>query len=132
MGRRINTIMQTCFFGLMEQVTGEPLLPKEEAIAEIKAAISKTYGKRGEQIVQANFAAVDAALAHMHEVLVPDEASSTFERPPVVPSYAPDFIKSVTAEIIGGHGDLLPVSALPIDGTYPTGNNKVGKTEYRH
>ena len=121
MGRRINTIMQTCFFGLMEQVTGKPLLPKGEAIAEIKAAIKKTYGKRGEQVIQANYAAVDGALAHMYEVPVPDAATSTFERPPVVPDYAPDFIKSVTAEIIGGHGDLLPVSALPIDGTYPTG-----------
>ena len=124
MGRRINTIMQTCFFSLMEQVTGEPLLPKAEAIAEIKAAIQKTYGKRGEQIVQANFAAVDAAVAHMHEVSVPDAATSTFERPPVVPGYAPEFIKDVTAEIIAGHGNLLPVSALPIDGTYPTGTTK--------
>ena len=124
MGRRINTIMQTCFFSLMEQVTGEPLLPKEEAIAEIKAAINKTYGKRGEQVVNANFAAVDAAVAHMHQVTVPDTATSTFERPPVVPDYAPDFIQSVTAKIIGGHGDLLPVSALPIDGTYPTGTTK--------
>jgi len=124
MGRRINTIMQTCFFSLMEQVTGEPLLPKSEAIAEIKAAIKKTYGKRGEQVVQANFAAVDAAVAHMHEVIVPDAPTSTFERPPVVPDYAPEFIKDVTAEIIAGHGNLLPVSALPIDGTYPTGTTK--------
>jgi pyruvate-ferredoxin/flavodoxin oxidoreductase len=124
MGRRINTIMQTCFFSLMEQVTGEPLLPKGEAIAAIKSAIKKTYGKRGEQVVQANFAAVDAAVAHMYEVQVPQEATSTFERPPVVPDYAPDFIKSVTAEIIGGHGNKLPVSAMPVDGTYPTGTTK--------
>ncbi len=124
MGRRINTIMQTCFFGLMEQVTGEPLLPKEEAIAEIKNAIEKTYGKRGEQVVRANFAAVDAALQHLYEVPVPKKATSTFERPPVVPADAPDFILSVTAEIIGGHGNQLPVSALPNDGTYPTGTTK--------
>jgi pyruvate-ferredoxin/flavodoxin oxidoreductase len=124
MGRRINTIMQTCFFSLMEQVTGEPLLPKQEAIAEIKAAIKKTYGKRGEQVVQANYAAVDAAVAHMYEVTIPDKATSTFDRPEVVPDDAPNFIKNVTAEIIGGRGDLLPVSALPIDGTYPTGTTK--------
>jgi pyruvate-ferredoxin/flavodoxin oxidoreductase len=124
MGRRINTIMQTCFFQLMERVTGEPLLPKEDAIAEIKAAIKKTYGKRGEQVVQANYAAVDAAVAHMYEVEVPDKVTSTFERPPVVPEYAPEFIKDVTAQMIGGLGDLLPVSALPIDGTYPTGTTK--------
>ncbi|MFN2135216.1 MAG: pyruvate:ferredoxin (flavodoxin) oxidoreductase, partial [Candidatus Promineifilaceae bacterium] len=124
MGRRINTIMQTCFFSLMEQVTGEPLLPKGEAITAIKNAIKKTYGKRGEQVVQANFAAVDAAVAHMYPVEVPAVATSTFERPPVVPEYAPNFIKSVTAEIIGGHGNQLPVSAMPIDGTYPTGTTK--------
>ena len=80
MGRRINTIMQTCFFSLMEQVTGEPLLPKEDAIDEIKTAIKKTYGKRGEQVVLANYAAVDAAVAHMYEVTVPEKATSTFEQ----------------------------------------------------
>ncbi len=124
MGRRINTIMQTCFFSLMEQVTGEPLLPSTEAIAKIKDAIQKTYGKRGDIVVNANFAAVDAALEHMHKVEVPEEASSTFERQPIVPEYAPEFIKSVTARMIAGLGDSLPVSALPVDGTYPTDTTK--------
>ncbi len=124
MGRRINTIMQTCFFSLMEQVTGEPLLPKGEAVAKIKDAIKKTYSKRGDAVVQANFAAVDASLEHMHRVEVPQEASSTFERKPVVPADAPEFIQSVTARIIAGLGDYLPVSAMPIDGTYPTNTTK--------
>ncbi len=124
MGRRINTIMQTCFFSLMEQVTGEPLLPSKEAIAKIKEAIQETYGKRGEIVVNANFAAVDAALEHMHKVEVPKEASSKFERQPIVPEYAPEFIKSVTARMIAGLGDSLPVSALPVDGTYPTDTTK--------
>ena len=124
MGRRINTIMQTCFFSLLEQVTGKPLLPKDDAVAEIKKAIKKTYSKRGEQIVKANFAAVDAALAHMHQVEVPQTITSTFERKAVVPAHAPEFIHSVTARIIEGLGDKLPVSALPFDGTYPTGTTK--------
>ncbi len=124
MGRRINTIMQTCFFSLLEQVTGEPLLPKDEAIAEIKNAIKKTYSKRGEAVVKANFAAVDAAVAHMHLVTVPQVASSTFERKAVVPAHAPEFVHSVTARIIEGLGDNLPVSALPVDGTYPTATTK--------
>jgi pyruvate-ferredoxin/flavodoxin oxidoreductase len=116
--------MQTCFFSLLEQVTGKPLLPKEEAIAAIKHAIEKTYSKRGEQVVKANFAAVDAALAHMHKVEVPQTATSTFERQAVVPAHAPEFVQSVTARIIAGLGDKLPVSALPVDGTYPTGTTK--------
>jgi pyruvate-ferredoxin/flavodoxin oxidoreductase len=124
MGRRINTIMQTCFFSLLEQVTGKPLLPKDEAIAEIKNAIKKTYSKRGEQVVKANFAAVDAAVAHMHHVEVPHSVTSTFERKAVVPAHAPEFVHSVTAKIIEGFGDKLPVSALPVDGTYPTGTTK--------
>ncbi len=124
MGRRINTIMQTCFFSLLEQVTGKPLLPKDEAIAEIKNAIKKTYSKRGEQVVKSNFAAVDAALEHMHKVEIPQRATSTFERKAVVPAHAPEFVQSVTAPIIAGLGDKLPVSALPVDGTYPTGTTK--------
>jgi pyruvate-ferredoxin/flavodoxin oxidoreductase len=124
MGRRINTIMQTCFFSLMEQVTGKPILPAKEAIAEIKAAIKQTYGKRGEQVVQSNYAAVDAALEHMYKVTIPAEATGIFERPPVIPAYAPEFVQQVTAQIIAGHGDSLPVSAMPVDGTYPTGTTK--------
>jgi len=114
MGRRINTIMQTCFFAL------SGVLPTDEAIAAIKGAIKKTYGKRGEAVVEQNYAAVDATLAHLKEVEVPAEPNSDFERPPMVSADAPDFVQSVTAQIIEGLGDDLPVSALPVDGTYPT------------
>ncbi len=115
MGQRINTIMQTCFFAI------SGVLPREEAIASIKHAIEKTYGKRGEAVVKKNFAAVDAALSHLHEVKVPDSATSTFDMRPPVPAQAPDFVQHVTARIISGDGDLLPTSAFPVDGTFPTG-----------
>lgn len=118
MGRRINTIMQTGFFAL------SGVLPTDEAIAAIKYAIEKTYGNRGERVVQMNNAAVDAALDHLFKVEVPAEATSTFERSLTIPDHAPDFIKSVTARIIEGLGDALPVSAMPVDGTYPTGTTK--------
>lgn len=124
MGRRINTIMQTCFFALLNELTGQPLLTKDEAITEIKRAIKKTYGKRGEVVVKQNYAAVDEALSHLHRVQVPEEATSDFDRRPVVPDYAPEFVQSVTARMIEGLGDTLPVSALPVDGTYPTGTTK--------
>jgi len=114
MGGRINTIMQTCFFAI------SGVLPREEAIAAIKHAIEKTYGKRGEAVVQKNFAAVDATLAHLHEVKVPAEATSAFDMRPPVPANAPAFVQKVTARIIAGEGDDLPVSAMPIDGTFPT------------
>ncbi|GAB4443311.1 MAG: pyruvate:ferredoxin (flavodoxin) oxidoreductase [Anaerolineae bacterium] len=114
MGVRINTTMQTCFFAI------SGVLPRDEAIAKIKEAIRKTYGKRGEAVVQKNFAAVDAALEHLHEFNVPDRATSKIEMPPVVPPEAPEFVQKVTAEMIAGRGDLLPVSMLPNDGTYPT------------
>ena len=115
MGRRINTIMQTCFFAL------SGVLPRDEAIAAIKRAIQKTYGKRGETVVQMNFGAVDQALAHLHEVKIPSQATSQIQVRPPVPSEAPDFVQRVTARILAGEGDLLPVSALPVDGTFPTG-----------
>jgi pyruvate-ferredoxin/flavodoxin oxidoreductase len=114
MGTRINTIMQTCFFAI------SGVLPRDEAIAKIKESIKKTYGKRGEPIVRQNYAAVDAALAHLHEVQVPTRATSAFERAPAVSIAAPDFVQHVTAEILAGRGDELPVSALPSDGTFPT------------
>lgn len=114
MGVRINTIMQTCFFAI------SGVLPREEAIAEIKHAIEKTYGKRGEAVVQKNFEAVDATLVHLHEVKVPDKAAGTISMPPVVPVGAPEFVQKVTAMMMSGDGDLLPVSAMPIDGTYPS------------
>ena len=115
MGGRINTIMQTCFFAI------SGVLPREEAIAAIKYAIKKTYGKRGETVVQKNYAAVDASLSHLQEVKVPSKVSSLFDLRPPVPAAAPDFVRDVLAQIIAGNGDDLPVSAMPVDGTFPTG-----------
>jgi pyruvate-ferredoxin/flavodoxin oxidoreductase len=115
MGARVNTIMQTCFFAI------SGVLPRDEAVAAIKRAIQKTYGGRGEPVVRRNFAAVDAAIAHLHEVAVPERVSSTFDRRPAVAAGAPAFVRDVTARMISGEGDLLPVSALPVDGTYPCG-----------
>jgi len=113
MGGRINTIMQTCFFAI------SGVLPREDAIAAIKNTIKKTYGRRGESVVQKNFAAVDAALAHLHEVKVPGKVTALFDIRPAVPAAAPEFVQKVTAKIIAGEGDDLPVSAMPIDGTFP-------------
>ncbi len=118
LGNRINTIMQTCFFAI------SGVLPREEAIEKIKQSIRKTYGKRGEPVVRQNFAAVDAALAHLHEVSVPAQAMSTLDQPAIVSERAPEFVKNVTAEIIAGRGDQLPVSAFPVDGTYPVGTSQ--------
>lgn len=115
MGVRINTIMQTCFFAI------SGVLPREEAIDKIKQAIKKTYGRRGDAVVKQNFRAVDETLAHLHEVEIPTEATSEFDLAPVVPEFAPEFVRSVTAPIIAGRGDSLPVSAFPLDGTYPVG-----------
>ena len=114
MGSRINTIMQTCFFAI------SGILPPEDAITAIKKAIYKTYGKRGESVVQRNYAAVDAALAHLHEVKVPAEVTSAFDMRRAVPVEAPEFVQKVTAAIVAGDGDSLPVSAFPVDGTFPT------------
>jgi pyruvate-ferredoxin/flavodoxin oxidoreductase len=114
LGTRINTIMQTCFFAI------SGVLPREEAVAEIKESIRKTYGKRGQAVVRQNYAAVDAAVAHLYEVQVPARAESRRERPPAVSPAAPSFVQNVTAEILAGRGDRLPVSAFPADGTYPT------------
>jgi pyruvate-ferredoxin/flavodoxin oxidoreductase len=121
MGRRINTIMQTCFFAL------SGVLPKDEAIGAIKDAIRKTYGSRGEAVVNKNFEAVDGALAHLHEVEVPGKASSDIGRRPAVPSYAPEFVQDVLAPMIAFEGDELPVSKLPADGTYPTATTRYEK-----
>lgn len=114
MGNRINTIMQTCFFAI------SGVLPREEAIEQIKKAIKKTYGKRGDAIVQMNFAAVDAALAHLHKVEVPAAANATFDIIPAIPDQAPAFVRDVLGKIAAGYGDELPVSALPAGGTFPT------------
>ena len=113
LGNRTNTIMQTCFFAI------SGVIPRDEAIVKIKDSIRKTYGKRGEPVVRQNFAAVDAALEHLHEVPVPAAATSTFVLPPAVSPDAPEFVRTVTAEMMAGRGDNLPVSAFPVDGTYP-------------
>ena len=118
MGGRINTIMQTCFFGI------SGILPRDEAIAHIKKSIEKTYGKRGPEVVRRNCEVVDQALAHLHEVQVPAEVSATRTRPPIVSERAPDFVQKVTAVMLAGKGDLLPVSAFTVDGTWPTGTAK--------
>ncbi|MBL0054739.1 MAG: pyruvate:ferredoxin (flavodoxin) oxidoreductase [Chitinophagaceae bacterium] len=118
MNGRINTIMQTCFFAL------SGVLPKEEAIEQIKHAIEKTYSKKGKAIVEQNFQAVDATLAHLYEVTVPAKAESTSVMLAVVGNDAPDFVKNVTAKMMAGHGDELPVSMMSVDGTYPSGTTK--------
>ncbi|HEV2474111.1 MAG TPA: pyruvate:ferredoxin (flavodoxin) oxidoreductase, partial [Chthonomonadales bacterium] len=138
MGGRINTIMQTCFFAI------SGILPREEAIEQIKKSIKKTYGKRGEAVVQRNYQAVDATLQHLHEALIPAETSMAssngrgvprastangrapvalpmLTRRPPVPGEAPAFVRDVLGPMIAGDGDAIPVSALPVDGTYPSG-----------
>ena len=115
MGKRINTIMQTCFFAI------SGVLPEEQAITEIKHAVEKTYGKKGQRIVELNFKAIDETLASLHSVPLPTAVSSQFDIQPRISDAAPDFVKRVTGEIIAGHGDALPVSAMPVDGTFPTG-----------
>ena len=115
MGKRINTIMQTCFFAI------SGVLPQTEAITAIKHAVEKTYGKKGRHIVELNFKAIDETLSSLHAVPLPAQVSSQFDIKSVITDSAPDFVKRVTGEIIAGRGDALPVSAMPIDGTFPTG-----------
>ncbi|MBK1708029.1 pyruvate:ferredoxin (flavodoxin) oxidoreductase [Marichromatium gracile] len=121
MGRRINTIMQTCFFAI------SGVLPRDEAITHIKEAVRKTYGRKGQRLLDRNYRAIDAALAGLHQVSVPATPSSDFERPPVVPADAPEFVRQVTAPLIAGLGDRLPVSLMPADGTWPTGTTRFEK-----
>ncbi len=124
MAGRFNTALQTCFFALAN------ILPREQAIEKIKDSIRKTYGRRGETVLEQNFAAVDAALEALHEVEVPSEANSTIHMMAPVANGGEaidDFVKRVTAILISGKGDLLPVSALPVDGTFPTGTARVEK-----
>jgi pyruvate-ferredoxin/flavodoxin oxidoreductase len=118
MGGRINTIMQTCFFAL------SGVLPRDEAITRIKDAIRKSYKKKGEEVIHRNFAAVDQTLAALREVPLPKEVTSFRQRPPAVPKEAPDFVQQVTAGILEGRGDLLPVSAFSPDGTWPTATSR--------
>ena len=115
MGHRINTVMQPCFFAL------SGVLPRDQAIAAIKAWVEKAFSRRGEEVVARNFAAIDGALEALHKVEVPTGATSTRHRRPAVSEQAPDFVKRVTARMLEGTGDLLPVSALPVDGAFPTG-----------
>jgi pyruvate-ferredoxin/flavodoxin oxidoreductase len=112
---RANTVLQTCFFALAG------VLPRDQAIAQIKQSIRKTYGAKGEEVVLQNFKAVDGALSQLHEVLVPAQPSSAFERPPAVPGTAPEFVRQVTARMFEGLGDQIPVSLMPVDGTWPSG-----------
>jgi pyruvate-ferredoxin/flavodoxin oxidoreductase len=122
MGVRINTIMQTCFFKLAN------VIPADEAITHIKDAIKKTYGKKGGgSIVEKNNAAVDGALASLFEVKYPKQVTSKLHMVPVVPAHAPDFVKNVLGMMIANRGDDLPVSALPVDGTFPTGTTQYEK-----
>jgi pyruvate-ferredoxin/flavodoxin oxidoreductase len=115
MGSRINTIMQTCFFAI------SGVLPHDEAISQIKNSIKKTYGKRGEDVVRKNFAAVDETLANLFEVKVPGAVTAKRAMPPIVSDQSPDFVQRVTALMMANKGDLLPVSAFPVDGTWPVG-----------
>jgi len=116
MGRRINTIMQTCFFAI------SGILPRDEAIKKIKGAVEKTYGKKGQKVVDRNFEAIDATLANLHKIEVPAEVTSTIKKVLPVPVHAPQFIREVTGEIIAGRGEKLSVSQLPADGSWPTGS----------
>jgi pyruvate-ferredoxin/flavodoxin oxidoreductase len=122
MGKRINTVMQACFFAL------SGVLPRDEAIAQIKAAIEKTYKSKGQSVIDKNFAAVDAALDHLHEVEIPASRRSEHDMEAVVPDHAPEFVREVTAQMMRGHGDELPVSKLPADGTYPSGTTRWEKS----
>ncbi|MBE2219294.1 MAG: pyruvate:ferredoxin (flavodoxin) oxidoreductase [Ignavibacteria bacterium] len=115
MGVRINSIMQTCFFAISN------ILPREEAIEKIKKSIEKTYGKKGEAVVKMNFDSVDQTLANLFDVTIPETALSTKQMMPSVSGNAPDFVKNVTSMMIEGRGDFIPVSMLPVDGTYPSG-----------
>ena len=121
MGGRINTVMQTCFFAISN------VLPKDEAIAQIKKAIQKSYGHKSQKVVDMNNAAVDAALAHLHEVPLGDRVSSNTDLMLGVPQDAPDFVKQVSAMILSMQGELLPVSAFPPDGTWPVGTTRYEK-----
>jgi pyruvate-ferredoxin/flavodoxin oxidoreductase len=112
---RINTILQTCFFAI------SGVLPRDEAIIRIKDAIRKTYAEKGEEVVQRNFRAVDGTLDRLHEVKVPAAATSRWDRAPVVPAEAPEFVRRVTAKMFEARGDEIPVSLMPVDGTFPSG-----------
>ena len=118
LGTRINTILQTCFFAI------SGILPQEEAIQKIKAAIQKSYAHKGDAVVEKNFNAVNQALANLHQIDYPKLVTSDIEESEIVSNKAPDFVKNVLAKIMGGEGDELPVSAFPVDGTFPSGTSQ--------
>ena len=118
LGRRVNTVLQTCHFHL------SGILPSEEATTAIKASIAKTYGRQGRLILERNNAAVDAAVAALEPMEVPDAVTADRERPPILAADAPEFVQQVTGVMMAGKGDLLPVSALPVDGSFPLGTTK--------
>jgi pyruvate-ferredoxin/flavodoxin oxidoreductase len=118
---RTNTVLQTCFFAI------SGVMGREEAIERIKASIAKTYGKRGADVVQRNQTAVDRSLEHLHRVELPEQVTSEREPEPPVPAHAPEFVRTVTAAMMAGSGDQLAVSALPVDGTYPSGTTQYEK-----
>jgi len=118
---RTNVILQACFFAI------SGVLPRDEAILRIKESITKSYGRRGSEVVERNMAAVDRSLAGLHRIEVPDAVTTTREPLPLVPAHAPAFVRTVTAEMMAGRGDSLPVSALPVDGTYPSGTTAYEK-----
>jgi len=118
MGVRINTIMQTCFFAI------SGVLPRDEAIGHIKKTIEKTYSRKGADVVRKNFEAVDHTLAHLYEVKTEGRQATGAPRPPAVAEVAPEFVKRVTALMLANQGDLLPVSAFPVDGTWPSGTSR--------
>jgi pyruvate-ferredoxin/flavodoxin oxidoreductase len=118
MGGRINAIMQTCFFAI------SGVLPRDEAIAKIKDAIQKSYGRKGDEVVRRNWQAVDETLSNLHEVAVPERVTTTRRRPPIVAAAAPEFVQRVTAVMMAQQGDGLPVSAFPPDGTWPVGTSR--------
>jgi pyruvate-ferredoxin/flavodoxin oxidoreductase len=121
LGARSNTILQTCFFAL------SGVLPRDEAIAAIKRETERTYARKGAEVVKKNFVAIDNALARLAEVKIPIAATSERDCDKMVPDTAPEFVRKVTAVMLEGRGDLLPVSALPVDGTYPTGTTRYEK-----
>ena len=118
---RTNTVLQTCFFAI------SGVLEREQAIERIKASIAKTYGKRGAEVVERNQTAVDRSLEHLHRVELPAEVTAEREPAAIVPAHAPEFVRTVTAAMMAGRGDQLPVSALPVDGTYPSGTTQYEK-----
>ena len=122
MGRRVNTVMQTCFFAI------SGVLPRDEAVAKIKASVEKTYTRKGPDVVQKNFDAIDQALENLQQIELPAEVDVQETTENLLEQKAPKFVKEVTMEMMKGRGDLIPVSALPVDGTYPTGTTRFDKS----